>query len=170
MIPLTDKQIAGYFYRSYTAVDGLWFMKLEEKYGFDTALDVDDEVWKVMPKIQARKLKSLTGLHEGIHALFKCLTTKLSIEGFEFQGVADDDENGFTITITTCPWYDLLVKSDRRPIADKVGSRVCNSEYTVWASEFGGDIRFELGHQICKGCSACVVRFRRESAPASPAS
>jgi len=54
MLKLTDKQIVEYFKRSYTAVDGLWFMKVEEIYGFDTALDIDEEVWKVMPKIQAR--------------------------------------------------------------------------------------------------------------------
>ena len=30
MIELNDKQIAEYFYRCYTSVDGLWFMKVEE--------------------------------------------------------------------------------------------------------------------------------------------
>jgi hypothetical protein len=29
-------------------------MKVKEKYGFDSTLDVDNEVWKVMTKIQAR--------------------------------------------------------------------------------------------------------------------
>ena len=44
MKELTDKQIAAYFHRSYTAADGLWFMKVEEKCGFDTALEIDDQV------------------------------------------------------------------------------------------------------------------------------
>jgi hypothetical protein len=59
MIQLTPEQIAEYYHRSYTVVDGLWFMKIEEKYGFDAALDIDKEVWKVFPKMQARLLKSL---------------------------------------------------------------------------------------------------------------
>ena len=47
-----------YLLRSCAAVNGLWFMKVEEKYGFDAALDLDAAVWAVMPKIQARQLKT----------------------------------------------------------------------------------------------------------------
>ena len=88
MLELTDKQIAEYFKRSYTAVDGLWFMKVEERYGFDTALDIDNDVWQVMPKIQARKLKTLGGLEDGWESLQKCITTKLTLDGFEFKTAA----------------------------------------------------------------------------------
>jgi len=44
MDSLTDQQICDYSHRSYKAVDGLWFMKAEEKYGFIAALDIDKEV------------------------------------------------------------------------------------------------------------------------------
>jgi hypothetical protein len=44
MDSLTDQQICDYSHRSYKAVDGLWFMKAEEKYGFNAALDIDKEV------------------------------------------------------------------------------------------------------------------------------
>ena len=37
MTDLTEEQKAEYFRRSYTAVDGLWFMKVEERLGFDEA-------------------------------------------------------------------------------------------------------------------------------------
>jgi hypothetical protein len=46
---LDEKQISELWHRSYTAVDGLWFMKVEERYGFEAALDLDDEVWKGQP-------------------------------------------------------------------------------------------------------------------------
>ncbi len=39
MFELNDKQVADFFRRSYTAVDGLWFMKAEEKHGFEAALE-----------------------------------------------------------------------------------------------------------------------------------
>ena len=54
MAGLTNKDRAEYYNRSYKAVDGLWFVKAEEQFDFDTALELDKEVWKVMPKIQAR--------------------------------------------------------------------------------------------------------------------
>jgi hypothetical protein len=158
MIELSEQQKAEYFHRSYTAVDGLWFMKMEERYGFDAALDVDVEVWKVMPKIQARKLKSLTGLESGMEALCECFTTKLTIEGFDFQASRDDD--GVTISMACCPWYDLLARSNRQHLAGKIGHCICDTEHAVWATEFGPGIVSEFGERICDGCSRCVVRFK----------
>ena len=85
MIQLNQRQIAEFWHSSYAKVDGLWCMKVEEKYGFDEALNIDNEVWKVLPKIQARMLKSMSGEDEGIEALFECLTAKLNLEGFSLQ-------------------------------------------------------------------------------------
>jgi len=159
MIHLTSGQIAEYFHRSYTAVDGLWFMKVEEKCGFDAALDIDNEVWKVFPKMQARLLKSLGKTGEGIDALFECLTTKLTLEGFKFKA-EKKDSHSFKIAINVCPWHNLMVKSGREKLSGKVGTLICNTEYSAWASEFGQNIRFELGEQICQGSQSCILHFK----------
>ncbi len=160
MIKLTPEQIAEYFQRSYTVVDGLWFMKVEEKYGFDAALDIDNEVWKVCPKIQARLLKSLGQTGDGIEALYECLATKLALEKFKFKAEKTGNSGDFKITINECPWHNLMIKSGRENLSSKVGTLVCNTEYPVWASEFGEDIRFELGEQICRGSKCCVLQFK----------
>jgi len=159
MIHLTSEQIAEYFHRSYIAVDGLWFMKVEEKCGFDVALDIDNEVWKVFAKMQARLLKSLGQTGDGIDALFECLTTKLTLEGFKFKAEKNDSRS-FKITINTCPWHNLMVKSGREKLSGKVGTLVCGTEYSVWAVEFGENIRFELKKQICQGSQSCVLQFK----------
>lgn len=156
MKELSDRQIAAYFHRSYAAADGLWFMKVEEKYGFETALEIDDQVWKVLPKIQARMLKSMMLLDEGMEGLFEGIKTRLALEGFEFEAVKDKD--GLKFLIKRCPWHELMVKSDREHIAEKVSSLICREENSVWASEFG-DMNFELDEQICKGSERCVLRF-----------
>ena len=161
MIELSSKQIAEFWHRSYASVDGLWFMKVEEKYGFDAALDVDNEVWKVLPKMQARMMKSMGGTGDGIDGLFECLTTKLNLEGFKFEAKKTGNDDGFMITISKCPWHDLMVKSGREELSGRVGSLICNTEYSVWASEFGNNIRFELGDQICMGSGSCVLQFSR---------
>ncbi|HOW69256.1 MAG TPA: DUF6125 family protein [Phycisphaerae bacterium] len=160
MVDLTDGQIADFFRRSYSAVDGLWFMKLEEAAGFEQALDIDVRVWQIMPKIQARKMKELTGLDRGVGALHDCLTTKFRIEGFGFTSSREADGSGFTIRIARCPWYDLLVKSKREHLAGTIGTRICNAEFNTWASEFGEGIRFSLGDQLCRACQQCVMRFQ----------
>lgn len=160
MLKLTDKQISEYFKRSYTAVDGLWFMKVEEIYGFDPALDIDDEVWKVMPKIQARKLKSMGGLADGLDGLQQGLTTKLTLDGFAFKAEQSDNDRSLKITLSECPWHNIMIKAGREHLSGPVGSRICTTEYQVWAAEFGDYIKFELGDQICKGQDCCILLFK----------
>ena len=159
MMQLNERQIVEYYHRSYTAVDGLWFMKLEEKYGFDEALSIDREVWKVVPKIQARLLKSMYNLEKGMEALFSCFTTKLTLDGFSFENQKIKDRDGFRVVIERCPWHDVMIKSGRESLSGKVGSVICSTEYSVWAAEFGDNIRCELEEQICTGAKVCIVQF-----------
>ena len=159
MTELDRQQIINYFHRCYQAVDGLWFMKVEEKIGFDSALDVDHEVWKVMPKIQARMIKSMLKLDNGADALFKGLTTKLELEGFKFK--AEKNENGFRITITVCPWHNLMIKSGREKLSGIVGTTICGTEYPLWVSEFDGTMQFKLKSQKCKQSEYCILDFEK---------
>jgi hypothetical protein len=156
MKQINDKQVAEYFRRSYTAADGLWFMKVEERHGFDTALDIDNQVWQVLPKIQARMLKSMLNLDNGMKGLYEGISTRLALEGFEFQ--AENYDEGFRIIVEKCPWHDVMIKSGREHLSEKVNSLICSTENSVWASEFG-DIIFEPEAQICKGSTGCILRF-----------
>jgi len=164
MIELTDTQIAQYWHRSYASVDGLWFMKIEEKHGFDEAVNIDDEVWKVLPKIQARMLKSMSRMENGIEQLLECLTTKLELEGFTFSAERTGTGGGFRIVISKCPWHDVMIKSGREELSGKVNPRICNTEHSVWVSEFGDSIHFQSEEQICKGSEACILQFEPASA------
>ena len=161
MITLTDKQAADFFRRCYAAVDGLWCMKVEERYGFDTALEIDGAVWQVFPKIQARKLQELMKLGNGIEALRECFTTKLSLEGHSYKVENLDDRGGFRVIIDRCPWHDIMVDSGRVALSARVGSTICPTEYSVWASEFGDDIRWEQLCRLCEGSETCIIQFRR---------
>ena len=165
MTRFTDKDRAEYFHRSYKTVDGLWFVKTEEQFDFDTALDLDREVWKVMPKIQARFLKKKFGVDKGIDALGKCFSKKLELDGFEFEvekSMPEDSGNcHIKFIISKCPWYNILLKSKRAHLSDKIGGVICSTEYNVWASEFGLNIKFEFGKKrICCGDSNCILSFK----------
>lgn len=164
MAKLTDKQVADYYRRSYTAADGLWFVKVEERHGFDEALHVDDEVWKVLPKIQCRMLRSMRNLGHGLEGLRECVTTRLTLDGFTFEEEETDSRGVLRITIRECPWHDFMLRSPRANLAGKVGARICNTEYRVVAAEFGNDIDFHLEDQICGGASCCSLVFRRVQA------
>jgi hypothetical protein len=157
MTKLNPQQVTEYFSRSYKTVDGLWFMKMEEKYGFDTALEVDNEVWKVMPKIQARLIKNFLGLETGPEALLEGLITKLELEGFKFT--AEKTKNGFQISITDCPWHNLMTKSGREHLTEKVGKTICSTEYQVWTSELAKTMKFTLKSKKCGKSERCILDF-----------
>ena len=159
MLTLNDKQRAEFYFLSYTRVDGLWFMKVEEKYGFDEALNIDSEVWKVMPKIQARLLKSFCKADSGAAALLECLSTKLTLDTHSYR-IENIGANGsFRVIIEQCPWHHLMVNSGREHLAAKVGSRICQIEYSTWAAEFGDNIHFQMKEQLCNGSQRCVFEF-----------
>jgi predicted ArsR family transcriptional regulator len=158
---LSHKQITEYFRRCFSSVDGLWFLKVEEAFGFDRALSIDNDVWKILPRIQARFIKSAAELGEGMDALLDCLTMKLKIEGFSFHVERERDGKSFHVTVDRCPWHALLQEAGRTAVAAKVGTLICNTEYSALAAEFGDDIRFRLGQMICSGKKYCTLHFQR---------
>jgi hypothetical protein len=159
MADLNDKQKLDYFLRGFTAVDGLWFMKLEEKFGFDTALELDNEVWKIMPKIQARKMKELKNADRGINALCDCFSARLELEGFRFKTEKSGD--AFKLIIDSCPWHNTMVKSGREHLSAKVGNTICQSDYSGWAYEFGCRFHLDPQNRICNGSKTCVLHFNK---------
>jgi hypothetical protein len=164
MSRLTDEQKTEYFRRSYTAVDGLWFMKIEEKLGFEEALRLDEAVWKVLPKIQARTLKSMMHLQSGLPGLVQALSVRLAMEGFEFQ--MEPREDSLAVIVNWCPWHDIMIKSGRGALSERVSNIICRVENSVWASEFSepgegkdGRIEFQREKRICRGEGRCMLKF-----------
>jgi predicted ArsR family transcriptional regulator len=157
---LSDSEVADYFRRSYTAADGLWFLKVEERYGFENALQIDEEVWKVLPKIQARMIKDMADLESGIDGLFRGIATRLQLEGFSFQ--AERGEGMFSIIVSRCPWHDLMINSGREQLSGRVGELICQAENSTWARVFG-EIGFQRSSCICRGDAVCRLLFKEAS-------
>lgn len=164
MIPLSCSQMKDYFHRSFTAADGLWFMKTEERYGFDTALDIDNDVWKVMPRIQGRMLKEMGNLGSSINDFRECIETKLDLERFRFR-IDEHDDEAFTVVITECPWHNIMKKTGRAELSGQIGKKICMTEFDVLASEFDSSIRSSFESRICTGSVNCILDFKVETKP-----
>ena len=54
-----------------------------------------------------------------------------------------------------------MVKSGREALSGRVGVRICGTEYSVWAAEFGQGIRFQRKSEICTGGGRCVLEFNQ---------
>jgi len=57
---ISEEKIPDFIFlhlRDLWAVDGLYFLNIEERFGTEAATEIDRHVWEVMGKIEARRLK-----------------------------------------------------------------------------------------------------------------
>lgn len=155
---LSPEQIEDYLYRSYTRVDGLWFVLTEEQYGFDAALALDEAVWKVLPKIQARLLQQHLTLAPDIHGLERALAAKLKLDRYEFD--LTHTATGIAVTLSACPWYDLIVRAGRQHLAERIGGVICGVELPVFAREFNCSCSGTPAQRLCRKEGKCVFGFQ----------
>jgi hypothetical protein len=154
---LTAEQIEEYLHHSYTRVDGLWFVKAEERYGFDAALALDEDVWKVLPKLQARLLRTQLRVLPDITGLKLALQAKLTLDRYEFK--LRETDTGIEAVLSRCPWHELIVRSGRTQIADRVGGVICSVELPVFAREFNCSCAAPGGNRLCRDGAKCVFKF-----------
>ncbi len=142
-----DEALIEYLHRSYTATDGLWFMIVEQAHDFEHALALDElaldeRVWQIMPKIQARKAREVLGISgNSLDDLIACFTLKLQADGHQFHIEHTDSEVQFIIT--RCKWRELMRKSGRQHIEQRVSSVIWPAELAGWCSEFDDEFEFE---------------------------
>ena len=154
----TDAQKVEMLRRSYMAVDGLWFVIDEQRQGFAEALAADEEVWRIMPKIQARKAREVLGITgSSLADLAECLGLKLACEGHDFAVHLEPDR--LEIAVSHCAWHDVFEKAERLHIAQDIARNICVNEGEGWAREFGRSFEFDLAGSHCGGGSCCRFIF-----------
>ena len=164
-----SERIVEMLRRSYFAVDGLWFVMLEEDDGLEHALEIDQRVWQVMPKIQARKARELMHADEDTPgALVRCMALKFFAEGHRFD-VSFENTGEAAIVISQCPWRDILEDSGREHLGPEIAERICAVEAAGWAAEFspedGPPVGVEMTDAICAGDECCRYVFRQTDEP-----
>lgn len=144
---LTEEKIPKYIFmqlRNLWAVDGLYFLGIEERYGTDVATEIDANVWAVMGKIEARKLK-------------------------EFLGITSTDISSLMNALQYTTWAldledkEIVIQKDRAVIRN-VRCRVQNTRKSKGLKEFGcKPVRFgflkafakEFNPDIVVNCVVC---------------
>ncbi|MBN1221762.1 MAG: hypothetical protein JXB23_00840 [Candidatus Aminicenantes bacterium] len=65
--------------KNWLAHDGLWFRAVEDKFGIDTAIELDKVAWKKFTAIEAKRIMQRLGITPGggIPALIQCLKFRL---------------------------------------------------------------------------------------------
>ena len=154
-----QKLISDYLRKCFVSVDGLWFMKVEEDADFEKALELDIEVWKVLPKIEARIIQELLGIEKGMQALRQALEFKLSAEDSRFE-LSPLSRDGFTLEVLDCSWVAHIRKANREQFLERISESICSLEFGMFASEFGSDISVEHDRSSCCSEGGCGFHFR----------
>lgn len=103
--------------RNMWAVDGLYYLFIEEKSGTVEATEIDRKVWEVMGKIEARKIKELLNIKEkDIPSFMKALS---------YSGWSMDLED-----------KEIEIK-ENKAILRNIKCRVQNTRLSKGLSEFG---------------------------------
>jgi hypothetical protein len=65
--------------KSWLAHDGCWFLAAEEKYGLETAIELDTRAWERFSPVEAQRIMQAFGIPEngGLDALEKALNYRL---------------------------------------------------------------------------------------------
>lgn len=149
--------MAALLQRSYHAVDGLWFMMLEKETDFETALRIDKAVWSVLPKVQVKKIKELTGISGSPFAkdFLPVLKIKFALDNYDYQ-VLECMPERIKIKVIGCPWVELLRRSERLHLADKIGKEICPLDLGGWAGAFHPSLKLTNLESNCSKLSSCV--------------
>ena len=151
--------LTDYLRRSYFAVDGLWFSMVEKETSFEEALALDEQVWAVLAKIQARKAKELLHIEGGsIADLQKSLEVKLQAEEYGYT-VEEIGQDRLLLHVHHCPWYALMKKSGREHLAGKMADVICTRELQVWADELAQGMKLCISSQRCRGSALCRLEY-----------
>lgn len=117
---LKNDEIADFIFlhlRNIWAVDGLYYLSIEEKWGTIEATEIDRKVWEVMGKIEARKLKNFLKIEKNdIPSLMEIL---------QYSGWALDLED------------KEVIIDENKGIIKNVKCRVQNTRLKKGLKEFG---------------------------------
>lgn len=147
--------ITQYFKRSYFALDGLWFVVVEKNSSLKKALKIDEQVWRVLPKIQARKVRKLLNLKENtVQNFVKALEVKLKAENYQYKKKIT--EENLHLLIKKCPWHQIIRKSGREHV---LPNNICRIDFQTWGDEFHLGLKVKIGTHICGGDANCEIHF-----------
>ena len=65
--------------KNWLAHDGLWFQAVDQKYGMDTAIEIDRAAWEKFTVVEAKRIMARLGIEPGggIPALVECFKHRL---------------------------------------------------------------------------------------------
>jgi hypothetical protein len=101
------------FAKFWLAHDGLWFLAIEQKFGLETAIEIDRIAWSGFAPIEAKRIMKRLGLTPGggIPALAKALSERMYALLNEQEITKIDDKHAI-FTMKTCRVHEARQRKE----------------------------------------------------------
>ena len=140
---LTRKQLLEViktFSRNWITLDGLWFTLVEDTFGFEAALSLDEKMWERQSVIEAQRIKQKLGIEgggvRGVLRALRFMTYDITMP-FSYSLEGPDRAH---LWVTTCKPQEARVKSGRGEFACKSVGLKC---YPIVARVIDPSVRVE---------------------------
>jgi hypothetical protein len=147
-----------------TAIDGLWFMAAENKFGFEGALELDVDVWKRYGKVMLSRACRLLDieLDKGgpvdLETVNRLLEVLCAIDGTECSSEVTSPSSSL-FSVNRCTWWENLKKAGREE--DVPCELVDDSTFEAWLAEVDPSLKMEITHSLPRGDDRCTWVIRR---------
>lgn len=161
---ITDSMIEELRMGAITAIDGLWFLNVEKRLGFDDALEIDIDVWRDYGVIQLKRLAKRLGITidpdnppelETINLLLEGLCR---IEGTEGEGEVID-ENTSTFRVHKCVWWENLQRAGRENLVPC--EMIDEKTFHHWLAVVDPSLKMRITHSLPRGDDYCAWTLKR---------
>nr|WP_319538512.1 DUF6125 family protein [uncultured Methanospirillum sp.] len=127
--------------KNWLAMDGLWFLAVEEAYGLDAAMACDIKVWEEFSVIEARRITARLNLpeHGGLDALDRALGARLFAQ-INTCIISRPDHYTLELFMVTCRTQDAR---HRKGLPFFPCKQIGLVDYPSFASTIDPDIRTE---------------------------
>ncbi|NVM55532.1 MAG: L-2-amino-thiazoline-4-carboxylic acid hydrolase [Candidatus Helarchaeota archaeon] len=152
-MPNLDDEFIRLIRSALTAIDGLWFLEVENKYGFEKAFDMDLKVWKRYGSIIIKRIKKYLSISDNnLDSFLKILEIMCAIDGTQFK-IKKKSPEEVILRIQYCPWWENLKRSNRENLVrcDIVDKLI----FPEWAKFFNPNLEFHLSKSIPNGHDTC---------------
>lgn len=111
-----DKEVRDYLdflLRHYRLTDAFWFLAVEDTFGTDAAVKLNEDIWTRMGRVAAREIKERFPLgEEGVARVLEALSyfPWTILVGYEMEEVPD----GARIRVPHCPPQEARLRSGRK--------------------------------------------------------
>ncbi len=138
-------KIIDLFAKNWLAIDGTWFLAAEEKFGIDTAIELDVESWRRFSPIEAQRIMKEFSIPSGsgLKGLKRALQYRVYAQ-LNKQSIVDVDETRFVFRMNDCRVQDAR---KRKNLPDFPCKAVGLVEYTEFART--------IDSRITTKCLAC---------------